>query len=78
MSRLWIYLERTLILQGVVILVFVLAVLTHVLIGNVLPVGVWIVLACALGLWYGMFSQFNAHSKSHNADGEGGLTGNAP
>ena len=72
MSRLWIYLERTLIVQGCAILVFVVAVLTHVALGHTLPVGVWIALGCALGLWWGVFSQFNLNRQSHTGDKEGG------
>jgi len=72
MSRLWIYLERTLIVQGCAILVFVVAVLTHVALGHTLPAGVWIAMACALGLWWGVFSQFNLNRQSHTGDKEGG------
>jgi len=57
MDRFWDLLERSIIIQGSVTLLFTVVILTMLCIGRTIPQEVWIAFGAILGFWFGTKSQ---------------------
>lgn len=57
MERFWDLLERSIIIQGLVTLLFTIVILTMLCIGRIVPQEVWIAYGAILGFWFGTKSQ---------------------
>jgi len=65
MDRFWDLLERSIIVQGLVTLLFVTTVCVMVATGKTVPQEMWIALGVVLGFWFGTKAQHEINLRAN-------------
>jgi hypothetical protein len=70
MDRFWDLLERSVIVQGLVTLLFTIVILVMLCLGRAIPDQVWIAFGAILGFWFGTKSQAEIQYHACKAQGK--------
>jgi hypothetical protein len=71
MARFWDLMERSVIIQGIVTLAFVITICVLVAMSRVVPQEMWVALGLVLGFWFGSKVQTEEHAAARKRTAEG-------